>query len=192
VLSPPDSVADALDASFSHPLGAVRINRRLDTRGEAAHLAATLARTRQDKERVQTAVFGLIGDESVSELWVARALERLGDTMAPDVGFLSGQNWALRSFSAILWSKTTEPEPVGCRLAADTDVRVRRVLARYLVQNQDDEDAGILILSSSGASAAARRRDARAAVLSLLLEDPCFSVRAAATATKSTALTVSK
>ncbi|WP_143227158.1 hypothetical protein [Actinomyces naeslundii] len=192
VLSPPESVADALDASFSHPLGAVRINRRLDTRGEAAHLAATLARTRQDKERVRTAVFGLIGDESVSELWVARALERLGDTMAPDVGFLSGQNWALRSFSAILWSKTTEPEPVGCRLAADTDVRVRRVLARYLVQNQDDEDAGILILSSSGASAAARRRDARAAVLSLLLEDPCFSVRAAATATKSTALTVSK
>ena len=124
VLSPPESVADALDAPYGHPLGTVQINYRRDTRGEAAHLAATLAHTQQDKERVRTAVLGLIGDESVSELWATRALQRLGDTMAPDLGFLSGQNWALRSFSAILWSKTTEPEPVGYRLAADTDVRV--------------------------------------------------------------------
>ncbi len=192
VLSPPESVADALDAPYHHSLGAFRINLRRDTRGEAAHLASTLARTRQDKERARTAVLGLIGDESVSELWATRALQRLGDTMAPDLGFLSGQNWALRSFSAILWSKTTEPEPVGYRLAADTDVRVRRVLAQHLVESQDDEDAGTLVVPSSGASAAARRRDARAAILSLLREDPCFSVRAAATATKSTASTASK
>lgn len=192
VLSPPESIADALDASYRHPLGAVRMNRSRDTRGEAAHLAATLARTRQDKERVRTAVLGLIGDEVASELWVTRALQRLGETMAPDVGFLSGQNWALRSFSAILWSKTTEPEPVGYRLAADADVRVRRVLARYLVQSQDDEDAGTLVVPSSGASAVTRRRDARATILGLLLEDPCFSVRAAATAVKSTVSTASK
>lgn len=111
VLSPPESVTDAIDAHFRHPLGAVQMNRRRDTRGEAAHLAATLARTYQDKERVRTAVLGLIGDPAVSEVWVTRALQRLGDTMAPDVGFLSGQNWALKSLSAISWAKTTKPEP---------------------------------------------------------------------------------
>lgn len=176
VLSPPESVADAVDAPYRHPLGAVRMNRRRDTRGEAAH-AAALARTRQDKERVRTAALGLIGDESVSELWVTRALQRLGETVAPDVGFLSGQNWALRSFAAILWSKTTEPAPVGYRLAADPDVRVRRALAMDLVQGQDEEDAG----TRNGATTAAKRREARTALLEFLREDPCFSVRAAAT-----------
>lgn len=105
--------------------------------------------------------------------------------MAPDVGFLSGQNWALKSLSAILWSKTTEPEPVGLRLAHDADVRVRRVLAEHLAQYQDEEDAGTLVIPSSGASAAARRYAARTAILRLLLEDPCYSVRAAATTAKS-------
>jgi hypothetical protein len=161
VLSPPESIADAIDASFRHPLGAVRMSQRRDTRGEAAHLAATLARSRQDKERVRTVVLGLVGDAAASELWVTRALQRLGDTMAPDVGFLSGQNWALRSFSAILWSKTTEPEPVRYCLAADADVRVRRVLALHLVQSQADEDSGTLIVSPRGALAAEKRRDAR-------------------------------
>ena len=182
VLSPPESVADELDAHFQHPLGAVRVSRSRGTRGEAAHLAATLARTRQDRERVRTAVLGLIGDEAVSELWATRALQRLGDTMAPDVGFLSGQNWALRSLSAILWSRTTEPEPVGYRLAADPDVRIRRVLASHLAQNQADEDMDTLVAPSGGASAAARRRDARTTILRFLREDPCFSVRKAATA----------
>lgn len=192
VLSPPDSAADEVEASYQHPLSAVRIIRRQDTRGEAAHLAATLAKTRQDKERVRTAALGLVGDEAVSELWVTRALQRLGDTMAPDVGFLSGQNWALKSFSAILWSKTTEPEPVGYRLAADTDVRIRRVLALHLVQSQADEDAGTLVVSPSGASAAAKRRDARTTLLGFLREDPCFSVRTAATATTPTASAAAK
>lgn len=182
VLSPPESVADALDDPYKHPLGAFRINRSRDSRGEAAHLAAALARTRQDKQRVRAAALGLIGDETVSEFWATQALQRLGETMAPDVGFLSGQNWALRSFSAILWAKTTEPEPVGYRLAADADVRVRRVLASYLVQRQADEGAGTSSLSSSGTSAAARRRDARATILGFLREDSSFSVRAAAAA----------
>lgn len=181
VLSPPVSAADQAEAPYRHPLGAVRISRQRDTRGEAAYLAATLAKTRQDRERVRTAALGLVGDETVSELWVTRTLQRLGDTMAPDVGFLSGQNWALKSLSAILWSKTTEPEPVGYRLAADPDVRVRRALALHLVQSQADEDVGTLAVLPSGASATARRRDARATLLGILREDPCFSVRAAAT-----------
>ena len=192
VLSPPESAEDEAEASLRHPLGAVRMLRGRDTRGEAAHLAATLAKTHQDKERVRTAALGLVGDEAVSELWVTRALQRLGDAMAPDVGFLSGQNWALKSFSAILWSKTTEPEPVGYRLAADADVRVRRVLALHLIQSQADEDAGTLTVSPSGASASAKRRDVRTTLLGFLREDPCFSVRKAATAATPTASTAPK
>ncbi|KYH43992.1 hypothetical protein AZH51_04395 [Branchiibius sp. NY16-3462-2] len=181
-IAPPESVADAIDVPFQHPLGAVRMNRRWDTRGEAAHLAATLARTRKDQERVRNAALGLIGDEAASEVWVTRALQRLGDTMAPDVGFLSGQNWALRSLSAILWAETTQPDPVGYRLAADADVRVRRALAVHLIKSQASEKAGTLVVSQTGAPEAARRRDARTAILTVLQEDPCFSVRAAAKA----------
>ena len=192
VLSPPESVADAIDAHFRHPLGAVRMNGPRDTRGEAALLAATLAKSYQDKERVRTAVLGLVGDPAASEFWVTRALQRLGNTMAPDVGFLSGQNWALKSFSAILWSKTTKPEPVGYRLAADADVRVRRVLALHLVQSQTDEDAGTLVVSPNGASPAEKRRNVRTTLLGFLREDPCFSVRAAATPATPTASTAAK
>ena len=190
VLSPPTSAVDEADAPFRHPLSAVRTNWRRDTRGEAAHLAATLAKTRQDKERVRTAALGLIGDAAVSELWVTRSLQRLGDTMAPDVGFLSGQNWALKSLSAILWSKTTEPEPVGYRLAADPDVRVRRALALHLVQSQAAENAGTSTVSPRGASAVEKRRDARATLLDFLRDDRCFSVRAAAKAATPTASAV--
>lgn len=180
VLSPPQSVADAVDDQFRHPLGAVRLNRSRDTRGEAAHLAATLAATPKDKTQVRRAVLGLVGDESVSELWATRALQRLGETMAPDVGFLSGQNWALRSLAAILWSKTTEPEPVGRRLAADPDVRVRRALALNLRQSQAQEDDGPPSMSPRARTVAERRRKSRAALLEFLSEDPCFSVRVVA------------
>lgn len=134
-----------------------------------------------------------MGDEAVSEVWVTRALQRLGDTMAPDVGFLSGQNWALKSLSAILWSKTTEPEPVGYRLAADADPRVRRVLAMHLVQNQANEFATSLNSSRHDASVAATRRSGiRVALIDLLREDPCFSVRSAAAGAMSTALPAAK
>ena len=179
VLAPPVSAADKVDASFQHALGAFRMTRRRDSRGEAAHLAATLAKTRAEKERVRTVVLGLIGDESVSEVWVTRALQRLGETMAPDVGFLSGQNWALKSLAAILWSKTTVPEPVGYRLAADPDVRVRRALATHLSQSQAT-DALEPPDSRATAPAAAANRLAREAVLALMRDDPAFSVRAAA------------
>jgi hypothetical protein len=181
VLSPPESAADAVEAQFGHPLGAVRMGRTRDSRAEAAFLAAALARTRLEKERVRTAALGLVGDDTVSEVWTTRAFQRLGDTMAPDIGFLSGQNWALKSLAAILWSKTTEPAPVGYRLASDADVRVRRALAVHLAESQADEDAGILAEVTGGASGAAHRREARASLLRVLQDDPCFSVRAAAT-----------
>jgi hypothetical protein len=177
VLAPPPSKADELDAPFRHPLGAVRMNRKRDARAEAAHLAATLARTRADKERVRTAALGLIGDDTVSEAWVTRALQRLGDTMAPDIGFLSGQNWALKSLAAIMWSRTATPAPVGFRLAVDADVRVRRALALHLiaVQTEDGDPS-----KGSAAADATRIRELRSEILQLLRRDPSFSVRIAA------------
>lgn len=184
--SPPESVADAADEPYRHPLGAVRMSAPRDSRGEAAHLAAALARTNHDKKRVRTAALALVGDETVSEYWVTRALQRLGDTMAPDVGFLSGQNWALKSLAAILWSKTTDPEPVGYRLAGDPDVRVRRALAVHLVQSQSVDDAGGLAGLPRDASASDKRGSARATLLDLLRQDPCFTVRAAASVTAPT------
>lgn len=186
VLSPHPSAADAVDVAFRHPLGAVRMSLPRDSRGEAVHLAATLAKTKHDKERVRTAALGLVGDAAVSEYWVTRALQRLGDTMAPDVGFLSGQNWALKSLAAILWSRTTEPEPVGYRLAADPDVRVRRALAEHLAQRQAGDDSNTVAAVPSDPTTIAKRGAARAALLELLRRDPCFSVRAAASMTRPT------
>jgi hypothetical protein len=183
VLSPPASAADAVHDAFRHPLGAVRMSLRRDSRGEAAHLAATLAKSKHDKERVRTSALGLVGDDAVSEYWVTRALQRLGNTMAPDVGFLSGQNWALKSLAAILWSRTTEPEPVGYRLAADPDVRVRRALAEHLARSQAEEDPDTVAAVPSDATAVAKRGAARASLLELLRQDSCFSVRAAASMT---------
>lgn len=180
VLSPPESAADAAEAQFGHPLGAFRITGNTDSRAQAAYLAAGLARTRQEKERVRAATLGLVGDDTVSEVWATRAVQRLGDTMAPDVGFLSGQNWALKSLAAILWAKTTEPAPVGYRLAADPDVRVRRALAAHLTASQADEDAVTQPQGVSATDGADHRREAQTSLLKLLQSDPCFSVRAAA------------
>jgi hypothetical protein len=186
VLSPPESAADAAEDPYQSPLGFMRINRGCDSRGEAARLAAALARTHHEKERVRAATFSLVGDDSASAYWVTRALQRLGDKMAPDVGLLSGQNWALKSFAAILWAKTTEPEPVGYRLATDSDVRVRRALAMHLAESERDEAAGTLKVKSSVPAAVAKPRAARAALLNVLRQDPCFSVRSAATTGAST------
>lgn len=180
VLSPPEYVEDTLNAPLGHPLGAFRVNGIRDSRGQAAHLAATLASTTHEKERVRAAVLGLIGDETVSEVWATHALQRLGATMAPDVGFLSGLDWALRSFSATLWAKTTQPEPVGYRLATDADVRVRRTFAMQLVLRQAEDERAFSSSSSSDTHADQRRHETRAAILKILRDDPCFSVRVAA------------
>lgn len=181
-VSPPMNVADSIDEDHRHPLSTFRMLGFRDSRGEAAFLAAALAVTHEEKERVRSAALKLIGDGTVSEVWTTRALQRLGKTVSPDVGFLSGQNWALRSLSAILWSETTEPDPVGYKLAADPDARVRATLARNLTQRQAKENPGTAHATPSDSGSAERRREAREAVLAILREDPAHSVRTAATA----------
>lgn len=175
VLDPTESEADASQQQFSHPLGAFRITTIPDSRAQAAYVAAGLARTQKDKEQVRQAILNLIGDDTVSAYWRTRAIQRLGDTMAPDVGFLSGQDWAAKSLSSILWAKTTEPGPVGMRLAADPDVRVRRALASNVFTARADD---------TGNSSQAARLSARNDVLERLLSDPCYSVRLAASTGK--------
>ncbi len=179
VVSPPEYAADAADAMFKHPLGGFRIVGGTDARAEAAYLAAVLARTRLDKERVRTAALGLVGDDTVSEYWTTRALQRLGEAMAPDVGFLSGLDWALKSLAAILWSSTTKPAPVGYRLAADPDVRVRRTLAVSLMTRQSDEQDTARSKDTTTDRVDPARQE-RSKVIALLQEDPCYSVRLAA------------
>lgn len=96
---------------------------------------------------------------------MTRALQRLGDALAGDVGFLSGQGPALKSLAASLWSKTATPAPVGLRLAADSDAHVHRALARALADQPADKspESGKL----------------RAQVVAHLAQDPCYSVRKA-------------
>ena len=162
VLDPPGD--DELPAGHSHPLGFMRMALANNCRGEAVFLASALAREPEEMERVRDAALSLVGDDSVSEHWVTRALQRLGDALSGEVGFLSGQGPALRSLAAILWSKNPVPAPVGMRLAADADPQVRRVLARALADCQAHEaEAGQL----------------RAQVVAQLAEDPCYSVRSA-------------
>lgn len=166
VLAPSASQPDEMDAQFVHPLGAMRMSRSQDSRSQAAHLASALAVSDKEKAKVKDVVLGLVGDETVAEYWLTRALQRLGEALASDAGFLSGQGWALRSLAGLQWVKTARPAPVGRRLAVDPDVRVRRALASALAkitppEAGDDEEV----------------RSARAAVLEALRADPCYSVR---------------
>ncbi len=163
VVAPSLSEADAFGGLFGHPLGAVRLTRPGDSRAQAVHLAASLAVSEEDKEKVRQVALRLIGDD-VSDYWLTRAFQRLGDAMSPDVGFMSGGEWAQRSLAALLWARTGSPPTVGRRLLADTDVRVRRALAQSLADEASNIPAG----------------DAREEVWELLAADPCHSVRTAA------------
>lgn len=177
VMAPPPSEADALGAGFSHPLGAVQMKLETDSRAQAAYLAGCLARTKQQKDEVRLAALALIGEPAVSEYWLTRCLQHLGKALAPDVGFLSGQDWALKSLAALLWAETTVPRPVGYRLARDPDVRVRRALATALAQVIDHDNAG-------GVGTKKNKEEGRSVVqndvLKQLRDDPAYSVRIAA------------
>lgn len=163
---PTTSFQEAVEQAHSHQLGFMRMSVSKGSRAQAAHLAACLAATASERERVRDVTMGLVGDETVAETWVTEALKRLGDLMTSDVGFLSGQGWALRSFAASLWTKSAQPAPIGYLLANDPDVRVRRALASSLsmveIKSTPDEST-----------------DARETVLKILRNDPRFSVRRA-------------
>lgn len=166
VAEPTPSTSDDVIGAHSHPLGAFRMARANNSRGQAVFLAAALARNTEEKERVRDAAFTLVGDEAVAEYWVTRALQRLGDALPGDVGFLSGQGTSLKSLAGILWAKDPTPPPVGMRLAADADPMVRRALAHALADHPSDEtEAGKL----------------RAQAIAQLAQDPCYSVRKALT-----------
>lgn len=164
---PTTSMQEVAEREYSHPLGSMRMSVSKSSRAQAAYLAAHLADTPAERERVRDVSMRLIGDETVAEVWVTKTLQQLGEVLAPDVGFLSGQDWALRSFAAILWARSAKPTSVGNRLAADPDVRVRRVLASSLAQEEIEPVYDDFI-------------DRREDVLKMLANDPRFSVRQAA------------
>lgn len=156
-VAPSASELDDLERQMTHPLGVFRITGIHSSRPEAAYLAARLASTAEQKNAARAAAMQLISVTN-NDYWVTRALQQTPELLTNDVGFLSGQGWALRSLAAITWCKTgTEPIHVGLKLARDTDPRVRRALAGAL----SDAPAG-------------PNRDK---VHEVLLGDPCFSVR---------------
>jgi hypothetical protein len=156
---PVPSEQDDLEASFTHPLGGLRMSAPLDARAKAAYLASLLATTTEEKTAVRQAAFSLLSNQEDSDYWITRTLQELGDALDDDLGFLAGQGWALRSLAAIVWARTSSPAHIGLQLANDPDVRVRRALATQLAMTEADE--------------------AQQTVRKILADDPCYSVRTA-------------
>ena len=158
--SPISSDHDEFEQQFSHKLGVLRITQPDgDSRDTAVFLAACLATDDAQRADVKTQAYAQLGTGQESGYWLTRALQRLGDALNEDLGFLAGQGWALRSLAGILWAGHGAPTQVGARLAGDADVRVRRALADAL-----------------------SRSDVRAFqtyVRERLAHDPCYSVREA-------------
>ncbi|MRG60124.1 hypothetical protein GE115_09605 [Agromyces sp. CFH 90414] len=141
--SPTPSDHDALNEQYTHKLGGFRIDGMpRSSRGQALALAATLASTEIQRKEVRRVVYSLLGEKE--DYWPTMALQRLGDTVKDDLAFLATQGWAIRSLVAGLWATHGEPEHLGERLARDPDVRVRRALARALVQQTDRKYPGVL------------------------------------------------
>lgn len=133
--SPTPSDHDKLNEQFTHKLGGFRMNGMShDSRGQAVLLAASLADDNQ-RASVRRLAYSLLGEES--DYWPTRALQHLGDTVKDDLAFLASQGWAIRSLAATLWVDFSVPEHLGNRLAVDSDVRVRRALARALAQQPE-------------------------------------------------------
>jgi hypothetical protein len=157
---PIESEHDALEATMSHKLGLMRIVAPdLDSRDRAVYLAACLATTNAQRSETKRQAFALLGIGHDAGYWTTRALQRLGDALNDDVGFLAGQTAPLRSLAAITWASNGGPSYLGSQLAEDADVRVRRAFATALAETDVEEF-----------QAAARAR---------LETDPCYSVRSA-------------
>jgi hypothetical protein len=159
--NPVPSKHDEFEQHFSHGLGAVvfkHVDR--DTRNRSIFLAACLARTASERAEIRNLAHALLGDGTDSDYWAVRAFQRLGDEATKnDVGSLIPHGWAPRSLAAILWVKYGQPEFAGGRLATDSDVKVRRALARALATEP--------------------QKDFHQTVRDILEHDPSYSVRSA-------------
>lgn len=130
---PAPSLADELNAQFSHPFGAVRINDKQDSRPAAALLAARLARTPEEQRAARDVALALVGTGDGADYRVAHALQQLDTNLDDALPYLATLGWALRSLAAIHWARSsTAPARIGQALASDADPRVRRALAREL------------------------------------------------------------
>ena len=129
--SPTPSEHDEFNEQFTHKLGGFRMSGTpRESRGQALVLAASLAVDAPQREHVRRLTYSLLGEES--DYWPTRALQQLGDSVKDDLAFLASQGWAIRSLAATLWVGHGEPAHLGNRLAADSDVQVRRALASAL------------------------------------------------------------
>jgi hypothetical protein len=154
------SRGDVLHNSGSHPLSSFRVvGFPVDTRTNALWLAAMLARTGDQKQRVRELAYTLIGSSEGADWYVAHTLKALELSDADrDLPLLASQpHWALRSLAALTWAATLEaPVTIGHLLAEDSDPRVRRALASTL---------------STATNPTATE------VRTVLADDPCHSVR---------------
>ncbi|MCC8251191.1 hypothetical protein [Saccharothrix luteola] len=131
-----DSTPTAADLALnmsSDPLGPVQVSgMTLDTRPYALVLAASLARTQDQRDRVRNRAINLLGTSESSGRLVVRALRTVKpDDLARDVPLLAvQQDWAARALAGITWA-AGEPNDamIGLLLAEDRDQRVRRSLA---------------------------------------------------------------
>ena len=156
----PSSEHDEQEKQFSHKLGAMRITSPdHDSRDRAIFLAACLATSDGQRTEVRSQSFALLGAGKESDYWPTRALQRLGDALKDDLGFLVSQGWALRSLAGILWAEHGGQEHIGVRLSMDPDVRVRRALA--------------------GSLAGSDMNESQVGAFERLAQDPCYSVRVA-------------
>jgi hypothetical protein len=128
-----------------------------DPRHRAAYLAACLATTEDHRQRLRKSSFLLLVENGGTSVWATRALQRLGDVLSEEMGYLSGQGWALRVLAARLWANASEAFFIGLRLARDPEPRVRRSLAEAIAR--------------------ASPHDNHVEPLRLLRDDPHFSVR---------------
>lgn len=111
-----------------------------DPRHRAAYLAACLATTEDQRQRLRKSSFLLLVENGGTSVWATRALWRLGDVLSEEMGFLSGQGWALRVLAARLWAHASEAFYIGLRLARDPDSRVRQSLAEAIVSAPHHEN----------------------------------------------------
>jgi hypothetical protein len=131
--SPTPSQQGEFEDQFAHKLGSFRmVPGENNSQAKALYLAACLADDDAQRSEIKQHAYALLGSSHRSDYWPTRVLQCLGDALNDDLGFLSGQGWALRSLAAILWAKRSVPAHVGRRLATDDDARVRRALASAL------------------------------------------------------------